>query len=142
MGAGGKKQPLLPMPLPLPTKGRDMPEIKEFRCCCPNCNVYVDRAAHDGSTNAQGEHRGGSPVDNNNDDDRGDNNNGGGAAKMPDGVGDKFEAPLQRDEAEFGPLGVPASPKMGSGLAGGGESEHQQRGRTIIAICYLLKVVY
>jgi hypothetical protein len=26
---------------------------------------------------------------------------GGGAAEMPDGVGDEFEAPLERDEAKF-----------------------------------------
>ena len=32
---------------------------------------------------------------------------------MPDGVGDKFKAPLERDEAEFGPSGVAASPPDG-----------------------------
>ena len=30
------------------------------------------------------------------DDDGGDNSNGGGAAKMPDGVGDEFEATLKQ----------------------------------------------
>jgi hypothetical protein len=44
----------------------------------------------------------------------------GGGAEIPDGVGDKFEAPLKRDEAEFHPSGVTASPPLGSGSAGGG----------------------
>ena len=35
-------------------------------------------------------------------------------------LGDKFEAPLERDEAEFGPSGVAATPLSGSGSAGGG----------------------
>ncbi len=34
----------------------------------------------------------------------------GGAAEMPDGVGEEFEAPLERDEAKFGPSGVAAFP--------------------------------
>jgi hypothetical protein len=34
----------------------------------------------------------------------------GGAAEMPDGVGDEFEAALERDKVEFGPLGVAVSP--------------------------------
>jgi hypothetical protein len=43
----------------------------------------------------------------------------GGTAKMPNGVGDKFEAPLERDKAEFGPLGVAASPPLGIGISRG-----------------------
>ncbi len=46
----------------------------------------------------------------------------GGATQMLNGVGDLSEAPLKRDEAEFGPLGVRASPQLGSG-PGGGELE-------------------
>ncbi len=57
----------------------------------------------------------------------------GGAAEMPDGVGDEFESPLERDLAEFDPSGVAASPLSGSGSAGG-ESERRRRGWTIIAI--------
>jgi hypothetical protein len=45
-----------------------------------------------------------------------------GAAEMPDGVGDEFESPLERDLAEFDPSGVAASLPLGSGSAGG-ESE-------------------
>ncbi len=101
-GAGGKKQTLLPMPPPLPMGGRDTLEIKEFRNCRPDCNVYVDRAAHDGSTNVQGQRQGGSPVDDDDDDNGGGDDYNGGPAEMPDGVGDKFEAPLERDEAKFG----------------------------------------
>jgi hypothetical protein len=113
-GAGGKKRPLPPMPPPPPTWGRDTPEIKEFRSRCPNCNVYINRAVRDGSTNVQGQHQGRSPIDDNNDDDGSDNDDGGGAAEMPDGVRDEFEAPLKRGEAKFGPSGVAASPLLGS----------------------------
>jgi hypothetical protein len=48
----------------------------------------------------------------------------GGAAEMPDGVGDEFESPLERDLAEFNPLGVAAPPPLGLGLAGGGGSQN------------------
>ncbi len=48
----------------------------------------------------------------------------GGTAKMPDGVGDKFESPLERDLAEFDPSGVAASPPSGSESAGGGGSRN------------------
>jgi hypothetical protein len=41
---------------------------------------------------------------------------------MPDEVGDEFEAPLKRYEAEFGLLGVTATPLLGSESAGGGGS--------------------
>ncbi len=44
----------------------------------------------------------------------------GGTTKMPDRVGDKFEPPLEREKAEFGPSGVLASPPLGSVLARGG----------------------
>jgi hypothetical protein len=41
---------------------------------------------------------------------------------MPDGVGDKFEAPLKRGKAEFGSSGV-AVPPIGIGIIWGwGES--------------------
>jgi hypothetical protein len=122
-GAGGRSDhsPLPPMPPPPPTWGRDTPEIEEFRRRRPNCDVYVDRAARDGSTDARGRCRGGSPVDDDDDD-------GGGAAEMSDGVGDKFEAPLERDEAEFGSSGVVASPPTGSGSAGGGGSPNANDG--------------
>jgi hypothetical protein len=98
----GKKQPLPPMPLPPPTGGRDTLEIKEFCCRHPNCNVYVDRATRGGVTDAQGQHQGGSPVDDNNDDNGSGNNDCGGTTEMSDGVGDEFKAPLKRDEAKFG----------------------------------------
>ena len=87
------------MPPPPPTWGRDTPETEEFHRHRPNCNVYVDRAARDGSTNAQGRRQGGSPVDNDDD-----------------------------DEVEFGSLGVVASPLMGSGSAGGGGSPNTDDG--------------
>jgi hypothetical protein len=48
----------------------------------------------------------------------------GDAAKMPDGVGDKFKDPLKRDEVEFGLSGVAESPPSGSGSAGGGGSRN------------------
>ncbi len=44
----------------------------------------------------------------------------GGVAEMPDGVRDKFEVPLKKAEAEFGPSGVAVSPLLGSGLLGRG----------------------
>jgi hypothetical protein len=128
MGAGGEKQPLPRMPPAPPTGGRDTQKIKEFRCRRPDCNVYVDRAARDGSNDARGQRRGGSPVDDDNDDDGGDNNDGGGAAEMPVGVGDKFKAPLERAEAKFGSLGVTASPLTGSGSAGDGGSWNADNG--------------
>ena len=53
-GAGGKKRPLLLMPPPPPTGEGDTEEIEEFRRRRPNCKVYVDRAARDGSTDVQG----------------------------------------------------------------------------------------
>ncbi len=52
----------------------------------------------------------------------------GGAAKMPDRVRDKFEAPLKRAEAEFGPSGVVASPPLGSRSSGGGWSRNANNG--------------
>ncbi len=51
-----------------------------------------------------------------------------GATKMPNGVGDKFEAPHERDEAEFSPLRVTASPPSGSRLARGGGSPNTDNG--------------
>jgi hypothetical protein len=71
-GEGEKKRPLLPMPPPPPTGGGDTPEIEEFRCRRPGCDVFVDRAALHGLTDAQGRRRGGSLVDYNDDDDSGD----------------------------------------------------------------------
>jgi hypothetical protein len=47
-----------------------------------------------------------------------------GTAEMPDRVRDEFESPLERDLVEFNPLGVAASPSLGSGLAGGGRSRN------------------
>ncbi len=44
---------------------------------------------------------------------------------MPDRVRDKFKAPLKRGKAELGSWRVTASLLLGSGLAGGGELEHQ-----------------
>ncbi len=90
------------MPPPPPTGGRDTPDIEEFRRRRPDCDVYVDRAARDGSTDARGRRRGGSPVNDNNDDDGGGNDDGRGTAEMPDGIGDEFDAPLKRDKAKFG----------------------------------------
>ena len=90
------------MPPPPPTGRRDTPEIEEFRRRRPDCDVYVDRAARDGSTDGRGRRRGGSPVDDDDDDDGAGDDDDGGAAEMPDGVGDEFEAPLERDEAKFG----------------------------------------
>jgi hypothetical protein len=52
----------------------------------------------------------------------------GGAAEMPDRVGDEFEAPLKRAEAEFGPSGVAAYPPSGSGSSGGGGSRNADDG--------------
>jgi hypothetical protein len=52
----------------------------------------------------------------------------GGAAEMPDGVGDEFEAPLKRAEAEFGPSGAAAFPPSGSGSSGGGGSQNADDG--------------
>jgi hypothetical protein len=98
-GGGGKKRPLPPMPPPPPRWGRDTPEIKEFRRRRPGCDVYVDRAAHDGSTDARGRRPGGSPVDNDDD-----------------------------DKAEFGSSGIVAFPPTGSGLAGGGGSPNANNG--------------
>jgi hypothetical protein len=40
------------MPPPLPTGGRDTPEIKEFCRRHSDCNISVDRAVRDGSTDA------------------------------------------------------------------------------------------
>jgi hypothetical protein len=82
-------------PLP-PTGGRDTPEIEEFRRRHPDCIIYVDRAAHDGSTDARGQRRGESPIDHDDNDNGGNDDDGGGTAEMPDGVGDKFEAPLKK----------------------------------------------
>ncbi len=93
---GGKKQPLLLMPPPLPTGGRDTPEIKEFRHRRPDCNVYVDRATHGGLTDVQGQRQGGSLINDDNDEHGGNNNDSGGATKMPVGVRDKFKAPSKR----------------------------------------------
>ncbi len=45
-----------------------------------------------------------------------------------DGVGDKFEAPLERDEAEFGSLRVAKSPLLGLGSAGGEGSRNANDG--------------
>jgi hypothetical protein len=56
MGAGGKKQPLPLIPLPLPKGERDILKIEEFRRRHPNCGVCINRAAHDGSTNTRGRH--------------------------------------------------------------------------------------
>jgi hypothetical protein len=44
----------------------------------------------------------------------------GGAADMPDKVWDEFKALLERDEAEFAPLGGRGVPSSGSRSAGGG----------------------
>ncbi len=66
-GMGGKKQPLLLMP-PSP--------IKEIRCRRPGCNVYVNRAVYDGSTDAQGQCQGKSSIDDEDDDDSGGNDDG------------------------------------------------------------------
>jgi hypothetical protein len=52
----------------------------------------------------------------------------GGAVEMPHGVGDEFEAPLKRAEAEFGPSGVAASPSLVSGSSGGGGSWNADNG--------------
>jgi hypothetical protein len=54
----------------------------------------------------------------------------GGAAELPDEVWEKFKALLERDEAEFGPSGVAASPPLalGSGSAGDGESWNANNG--------------
>jgi hypothetical protein len=52
----------------------------------------------------------------------------GGSTKMPNGVRDKFEPPLKRDKAEFGPSGVVTSPLLGSGLARGGGSWNANNG--------------
>jgi hypothetical protein len=112
MVVGGKKWAPPPMPLPPPTGGRDTPEIKESCCRHPNCNVYINRATRDGSNNAWGWRQGGSSVNNNNDDNGGNNNNYGGTTKKLDEVGDEFEAPLERDKAEFGPSEVMASPLL------------------------------
>jgi hypothetical protein len=90
------------MPPPPPTGGRQTPDIKEFHRCHPDCDVYVDRAAHDGSTDGRGRCRGGSTIDDDDDDDGGGDGNGEGTAEMPDRVGDEFEPPLERDEAKFG----------------------------------------
>jgi hypothetical protein len=79
--------------------GRDTPDIEEFRRRRPDCNIYVDRAARDGSTNARGQRQGTSPVDDDDD-----------------------------DEAKFGSLGVMASPPTGSGSAGGGGSPNANNG--------------
>ncbi len=54
--------------------GGDTEEIKEFCHRHPDCNVYVNRAVHDGLTDAQGQCQGVSPEDDEDDDD-GDNNN-------------------------------------------------------------------
>jgi hypothetical protein len=125
-GAGGKKRPLPPMAPPPPTGGRDTPEIKEFRRRRPDCNVYVNRAARDVSTDALGQHRNEIPVDNDDDDYGGNNDDGGGATEIPGGVGDEFEAPLKGGKAEFGSLGVAASPPVGIGIGRGwGDLERQ-----------------
>jgi hypothetical protein len=59
----------------------------------------------------------------------------GGAAEMPEGVGNEFEAPLERDETEFGPSGGRGVPPVGIGIGRGWEeSERRRRGWTIIAI--------
>jgi hypothetical protein len=119
MGVGEKKQPLPPMPPLLPTRGRDTAEIEDFHRRRPACDLYVDRATCDGSTDARGQCQGRSPVDEDNDDNGDNKDNGGGAAKMSDEVGDEFEAPLKTDEAKFGPTEVAVSPLLGSGLARG-----------------------
>ena len=124
-GVGGKKQPLLLMLLLLPTGRRDTLEIEKFCRHCPDYDVYLNRAMRDGLTNVQRQCRCRIPVNNNNDDNGGnDKNDCGGTAKMLDGVGDKFEAPLERGKAEFGSLGVAVSPPLGSGLAGGGGTQN------------------
>jgi hypothetical protein len=48
----------------------------------------------------------------------------GGTAEIPDRVGHKFEAPLEKNKAEFFPLGVVVSSPLGSGLVGGGGSQN------------------
>ncbi len=96
-GAGGKKQPLLPMLLLPPTGGRDTEEIEEICRRHPDCDIYVDRATRDGSTDAQGRRRGVSPVDDE-DDDVGDNND--------DNWG-------HRQDARQGREGVRAPPQKG-----------------------------
>ncbi len=57
--------------------------------------------------------------------------NTGDAAEMPDGVGEEFESPLKRDEAEFSPSGVVASPPQDRDRPGVGRV--RRRGWTIIA---------
>jgi hypothetical protein len=50
------------MPPPLPTWGRDTPEIEEFRRRRPNCDVYVDRAVRDGSLMRENDIKAGIPL--------------------------------------------------------------------------------
>jgi hypothetical protein len=132
MGVGGKKQSLLPTMPPPPPTGGGTPDIEEFCRRRPGCNVYVDSAARHGSTNAQGQRQGRSLVNYDDDDNSGNGNDNDWGhcqdAQWADGVGDKFEAPLERDEAEFGPSGVLASPPLGSGLAGGRGSQNADNG--------------
>jgi hypothetical protein len=126
--AGGEEATTPTNAPPPPTGGRDTPEIEELRRRRPDCDVYVDRAKRDGLTDARGRRRGGSPIGDNDNDAGGNDNDGGGAVKMPDGVGDKFKAPLKRDEVEFGSSGIVASPPMGSGSTGGGGSPNANNG--------------
>jgi hypothetical protein len=73
---GGGEEVTTPADAPAATHGGggDTPEIEEFCRRRPGCNVYIDRAAHHGSTNVQGRRQDGSLVDYDDDDDSGDNN--------------------------------------------------------------------
>ncbi len=72
---GGRgEEAITPANAPAITHGGRDTEIKEFRCRHLNCSVYIDRAVRDGSTDAQGQRRGVSPI-NNKDDDGSDNDN-------------------------------------------------------------------
>jgi hypothetical protein len=59
----------------------------------------------------------------------------GGTAELPDGVWERSKALLERDEAEFGPSGVAASPPSvsGSGSArdGGSWNANNEAGRSL-----------